>query len=174
RSDKVYECPDYKTAGPNSCFFNKSDTSLWVNYNITVMATNSMGSSISEPIEVDVAHIVQPNTPERVKVKVMNDEEMKAPVLRVTWEKPQSADTRSGWITLIYQIRVKQIKGDNWEEYNAGMQKYYNVFSLLSGKEYMVQVRCKPDHGFWSEWTSPVYIQMPECKRNSSTLLQSQ
>ncbi|XP_060747064.1 prolactin receptor a [Tachysurus vachellii] len=161
-SDKVYECPDYKTAGPNSCFFNKSDTSLWVNYNITVMATNSMGSSISEPIEVDVAHIVQPNTPERVKVEVMNDEEMNTPVLRVTWEKPQSADTRSGWITLIYQLRVKQIKGDSWEEYNAGMQKYYNVFSLLSGKEYMVQVRCKPDHGFWSEWTSPVYIQMPE------------
>lgn len=51
------------------------------------------------------------------------------------------------------------------QEYDTGMQKYYNIFSLLSGKEYMVQVRCKPDHGFWSEWTSPVYVQMPECKR---------
>ncbi|TSY69830.1 prolactin receptor [Bagarius yarrelli] len=137
-SDKVNECPDYKTAGPNSCFFNKSDTSLWVNYNITVMATNSVGSSMSEPFEVDVARIVQPNTPEGVKVEVMDDGEMKTPFLRVTWEKPRSADTRSGWITLIYQIRVKQIKADSWE------------------------VRCKPDHGFWSEWTRPVYIQMPE------------
>ncbi|XP_058272122.1 prolactin receptor a isoform X2 [Hemibagrus wyckioides] len=161
-SDKVYECPDYKTAGPNSCFFNKSDTSLWVNYNITVVATNSVGSRVSEPFEVDVARIVQPNTPERVEVEVMDDGEMKAPFLHVTWEKPQSADTRSGWITLIYQLRVKQIRGDTWEEYDAGMQKYYNVFSLLSGKEYMVQIRCKPDHGFWSEWTNPVYVQMPE------------
>ncbi|XP_017348546.1 prolactin receptor a isoform X1 [Ictalurus punctatus] len=161
-SEKVYECPDYKMAGPNSCYFNKSDTSLWVSYNITVVATNSMGTSVSEPVVVDVAYIVQPNTPEHVKVEVIDDGEFKAPFLHVTWEKPQSADTRSGWITLIYQLRVKQANGDTWEEYDTGMQKYYNIFSLLSGKEYMVQVRCKPDHGFWSEWTSPVYVQMPE------------
>lgn len=57
------------------------------------------------------------------------------------------------------------------QEYDAGMQKYYNVFSLLSGKEYVVQVRCKPDHGFWSEWTNPVYVQMPECKKSSAHFL---
>ncbi|KAF5900812.1 prolactin receptor, partial [Clarias magur] len=56
-SEKVNECPDYKTAGPNSCFFNKSDTSLWVDYNITVVATNSRGASVSEPVVVDVANI---------------------------------------------------------------------------------------------------------------------
>jgi len=44
------------------------------------------------------------------------------------------------------------------------MQKYYNVFSLHPGKEYMVQVRCKPDHGFWSEWTQTSYVKMPDCK----------
>ncbi|XP_026784847.3 prolactin receptor a [Pangasianodon hypophthalmus] len=169
-SEKVYECPDYKTAGPKSCFFNKSDTSLWVYYNITVVATNSVGTSVSEPVVVDVAYIVQPNTPESVKVEVMDDGEFKAPFLCVTWEKPQSADTRSGWITLVYQLRIKQAKGDTWEEYDAGMQKYYNVFSLLSGKEYMVQVRCKPDHGFWSEWTSPVYVQMPEYLDNERSV----
>lgn len=56
-SETVYECPDYKTAGNNSCFFNKNDTSLWVNYNITVVATNALGKNISEPVEVDVAYI---------------------------------------------------------------------------------------------------------------------
>lgn len=53
----MYECSDYRSAGPNSCFFNKNDTSLWVNYNITVVATNAMGRSISEPVEVDVVYI---------------------------------------------------------------------------------------------------------------------
>uniref|UniRef100_A0A8B9KIL0 Prolactin receptor n=1 Tax=Astyanax mexicanus TaxID=7994 RepID=A0A8B9KIL0_ASTMX len=153
-SETIYECPDYKTAGENSCFFSKNDTSLWVNYNISVVASNDMGKSVSEPVEVDVVYIVQPNTPESVMVSVLEDNH--GPYLRVDWEKPQSADTRSGWITLVYQLRVKQ-------EYDAGMQKYYKVFSLHSGKEYMVQVRCKPDHGFWSEWTTPVYIQMPDC-----------
>uniref|UniRef100_A0A8B9KH38 Prolactin receptor n=1 Tax=Astyanax mexicanus TaxID=7994 RepID=A0A8B9KH38_ASTMX len=159
-SETIYECPDYKTAGENSCFFSKNDTSLWVNYNISVVASNDMGKSVSEPVEVDVVYIVQPNTPESVMVSVLEDNH--GPYLRVDWEKPQSADTRSGWITLVYQLRVKQAKDETWEEYDAGMQKYYKVFSLHSGKEYMVQVRCKPDHGFWSEWTTPVYIQMPD------------
>lgn len=56
-SETVYECPDYRTAGENSCFFNKNNTSLWVNYNITVVATNALGKNISDPVEVDVVYI---------------------------------------------------------------------------------------------------------------------
>lgn len=56
-SETVYECPDYRTAGENSCFFNKNDTSLWVNYNITVVATNALGKNTSDPVEVDVVYI---------------------------------------------------------------------------------------------------------------------
>ncbi|XP_042634666.1 prolactin receptor [Cyprinus carpio] len=159
-SETVYECPDYRTAGENSCFFNKNDTSLWVNYNITVVASNALGKNISDPVEVDVVYIVQPNTPEHVTAVVVHDEQ--GPFVRVSWEKPRTADTRSGWITLLYQLRVKQEKDKEWEEYNAGMQKYYNVFSLHPDKEYMVQVRCKPDHGFWSEWTQTTYVKMPD------------
>lgn len=46
-------------------------------------------------------------------VSVLEDDH--GPYLRISWEKPQSADTRSGWITLVYQLRVKQAKEENWE-----------------------------------------------------------
>lgn len=46
----------------------------------------------------------------------------------------------------------------------AGQQKLFNIFSLRSGGLYLVQVRCKPDHGFWSDWSSPSQIRFPECK----------
>ncbi|XP_067280196.1 prolactin receptor a [Pseudorasbora parva] len=167
-SETVLECSDYRTAGENSCFFNKNDTSLWINYNITVVATNALGKNVSDPVEVDVVYIVQPNTPENVTAAVIHKNQ--DTFLKVCWEKPQTADTRSGWITLLYQLRVKQEKDKEWEEYDAGRQKNYNVYSLHPGKEYMVQVRCKPDHGFWSEWTQTTYIKMPDYRAREQSL----
>lgn len=37
------------------------------------------------------------------------------PFLRVSWEPPHKADTRSGWITLIYELRVKLEEENDWE-----------------------------------------------------------
>ncbi|XP_029548222.1 prolactin receptor a [Salmo trutta] len=159
-SETVYECPDYRTAGANSCFFNKNETSIWVNYNITVVATNALGNNFSDPVDVDVVYIVQPHTPENVTVGVLEDED--GPFLRVSWEPPRKADTRSGWITLIYELRVKLEEAEEWEEHRAGQQKMFNIFSLHSGGVYMVQVRCKPDHGFWSEWSTASYVKVPD------------
>ncbi|XP_060917436.1 prolactin receptor a [Labrus mixtus] len=159
-SETVYECPDYRTAGENSCFFNKNDTSIWVSYNITVVASNALGSTFSDPVDIDVVYIVKPNHPEMVTVTVMEDKGW--PFLRVSWEPPHKADTRSGWITLIYELRVKLEEENDWEMHLAGQQKMFNIFSLRSGGTYLVQVRCKPDHGFWSEWSSTSYIKVPD------------
>lgn len=159
-SDTLYECPDYHTAGKNSCFFNKNETSVWVNYNITVVATNKIGRTFSDPVDVDVAYIVQPHTPENVTVHVMEDKGW--PFLRVSWESPHKADIRSGWITLVYELRSKMEGEEEWEEHFPGQQKTFNIFSIRSGSSYLVQVRCKPDHGFWSEWSSTTKIEVPE------------
>ncbi|KAM8827482.1 prolactin receptor a [Spinachia spinachia] len=159
-SDAVYECPDYRTAGENSCFFNKNNTAIWVNYNITVVATNSLGSAFSDPVEIDVVYIVKPNPPEKVTVSVTEDKGW--PFLRVSWEPPRMADTRSGWITLIYELRVRLEEEDDWEVHLAGQQKMFNIFSLRSGGEYLVEVRCKPDHGLWSEWSSTSNVKVPD------------
>ncbi|KAM4719761.1 prolactin receptor a isoform 2-T2 [Anableps anableps] len=159
-SERVYECSDYKTAGVNSCFFSKNDTSIWVNYNITVVATNAMGSTFSDPVDVDVVYIVMPDPPEEVAVSVMQDTDW--PFLRVSWKPPKMADTRSGWITLIYEVRIKLENEDEWEEHFAGQQKVFNIFSLRSSGTYYVQVRCKPDHGFWSEWSPSTNVKVPK------------
>nr|XP_057910689.1 prolactin receptor a isoform X2 [Doryrhamphus excisus] len=159
-SDAVYQCPDYVTAGENSCFFNKNDTSIWVNYNITVVATNRLGSTFSDPVDIDVVYIVQPNPPENVSLTIMQDKGW--PFLRVAWQPPRKADTRSGWITLIYEIGIRLEHENEWETHVAGQQKLFNIFSLRSGGAYLVQVRCKPDHGFWSEWSSASRIRFPD------------
>ncbi|KAM8871868.1 prolactin receptor a [Synchiropus picturatus] len=167
-SDKVIECPDYHTAGEFSCFFNKKDTSLWINYNITVVATNALGSTSSDPVDIDVVYIVQPNPPEKVSFSILEDKSL--PFLRVSWEPPLKADTRSGWITLVYEIRIKLEEDIDWEMHSAGQQKFYSIFGLRSGGSYLVQVRCKPDHGFWSDWSSASSILFPEYSRPEKSM----
>lgn len=58
-----------------------------------------------------------------------------------------------------------------FQNHVAGQQKMFNIFSLRSGGTYLIQVRCKPDHGFWSEWSSTSYIKVPECKTSANCLL---
>ncbi|XP_008422714.1 prolactin receptor a [Poecilia reticulata] len=159
-SQRVFECPDYKTAGKNSCFFSKNVTFVWVNYNITVVATNSRGRTFSDPVDIDVVYIVKPNPPEEVVVNVTEDKDW--PFLQVSWKPPKMADTRSGWITLIYEVRLKLENKNKWEELSAGQRKTLQIYSLRSGGTYDVQVRCKPDHGFWSEWSPSSRVKVPE------------
>ncbi|XP_014381566.1 prolactin receptor [Alligator sinensis] len=155
----INECPDYKTAGPNSCYFNKKHTSLWTIYNITVKATNRMGSSISDPHYVDVTYIVQPDPPMNV-IPAVGIQDGK-PYLLVKWSPPPLADVRSGWLTLIYELRLKT-EGEEWETFLVGQQTQYKIFSLNPGNKYIVQIHCKPDHhGAWSEWSQEKYIQLP-------------
>ncbi|XP_026858632.2 prolactin receptor b isoform X2 [Electrophorus electricus] len=164
RSEKVFECPNYHRAGNNSCFFDKAHTSIWVLYNITVMASNSYGNTFSESVEVDVMDIVQPHSPENVTLTVLGTEHN--PYFLVQWEAPHDTDTRSGWVTLKYEVRVKlesrRQKASEWELYSTGKQKELSIYSPQPGGRYTVQARCRLDHGLWSEWSPPILIQVPD------------
>lgn len=58
---------------------------------------------------------VQPHHPENVTVTLEDGDN---PYLQVKWEKPQMVDTRSGWVTLSYELCVKREK-DNKSEVRA-------------------------------------------------------
>ncbi|CAM9106226.1 unnamed protein product [Bubo scandiacus] len=133
---EVYECPDYRTAGPNSCYFNKKYTSFWIIYNITVRATNEMGSNISDPHYVDVTYIVQPDPPVNITLELKKPINRK-PYLVLTWSPPPLADVRSGWLTLEYELRLKP-EGEEWEAIFIGQQTQYKMFSLNPGKKYVI------------------------------------
>ncbi|XP_066469754.1 prolactin receptor [Tiliqua scincoides] len=151
-----HECPDYITSGPNSCYFDKKHTSLWTTYNITIKATNAMGTNVSQSYFVDVTNEVQPNPPENLTLKFNGKH------LLFKWSPPSQADVKSGWLTLEYELRIKPEEGQEWENIFVGQRTSYRVFSLNPGEKYITQVRCRTDHGEWSDWSSESYFQIPK------------
>lgn len=52
-----HECPDYVTAGPNSCHFDSSHTSIWKIYCMNVTAVTAHRNYTSQEHCLDVAEI---------------------------------------------------------------------------------------------------------------------
>ena len=73
---------------------------------------------------------VKPNPPEKVAVTVLEDKGW--PFLRVSWEPPHKADTRSGWITLIYELRIRLDGEDEWEVRSPREFKCFQKWLLRS------------------------------------------
>ena len=59
-------------------------------------------------------HTVQPSAPENVTLTV-EEERGEGPRLLVKWEPPRDTDPRSGWVTIIYELRVKREDDKEWE-----------------------------------------------------------
>ncbi|CAH2296507.1 prolactin receptor [Pelobates cultripes] len=156
--ENAYECPDYRTSGPNSCFFDKKYTSIWIYYFIYIKATNALGTNVSEDYPMDVQNIVQTHPPINITLTVDKDK----PNLLINWLPPQTADVKSGWVTLQYELEIKSEKDHDWDSRGVHKQLFLKLVGLMPGDTYVVRVRCKPDNGpLWSEWSDEMYITMP-------------
>ncbi|XP_009978770.1 PREDICTED: prolactin receptor, partial [Tauraco erythrolophus] len=155
----IYECPDYRTSGPNSCYFDKNHTNPSTTYNITVTATNEIGSNSSDPQYVDVTSIVQPDAP--VNLSLEKKTSASIMYLLAKWSPPPLADVSSNSHIYHYELRLKPEEKEEWETIAVGVQTQYKVIRLQAGMRYVVQVRCTLGFGEWSEWSSERHIQIP-------------
>ncbi|XP_054895153.1 prolactin receptor b isoform X2 [Poeciliopsis prolifica] len=156
----VHECPDYVSAGENSCFFDKKHTSFWAEYIMTVVATNALGNASAQFQIPDVMTYLKPDPP--VNVTVVVNTTAPSPFLEIRWKSPPNVDVRSGWVTPKYELRVKQNDSKEWKTVDIGAQTSFNFHNVEPGLLYMAQVRCNLDHGKWSEWSNTIFAKIPK------------
>ncbi|XP_054480148.1 growth hormone receptor-like [Anoplopoma fimbria] len=158
-----HECPDYVSAGPFSCHFDSSHTSIWKIYCLNATAVTAHGNYTSQEHCLDVAEIVQTEAPVNLTYELMDaggDEMGHSAVL--TWTYPVPSDLQYGWITLVYELQYRRVtEPDNWKVKHPLREPRVELLGLPVG-DYVVRVRCRShNYGLWSEWSAPLPMSLP-------------
>uniref|UniRef100_A0A8D0HIV4 Growth hormone receptor n=1 Tax=Sphenodon punctatus TaxID=8508 RepID=A0A8D0HIV4_SPHPU len=140
RKDEWKECPDYITAGENSCYFNTSYTSVWIPYCVKL----ANGDEVFDEKCFSVEEIVLPDPPVALNWTLLNT----SPTgihgdIQVCWEPPPSADVRKGWITLEYELQYKEVNETKWIEMEPILRTRIPVYSLKVDRDYEIRVRAR-------------------------------
>ncbi|XP_013877225.1 growth hormone receptor [Austrofundulus limnaeus] len=157
------ECPDYVSAGPNSCHFNKHHTAVWQIYCMNVTAITAHRNYTSPQYCVDVADIVETEAPVNLTYELTDagGDEMGHSVL-LSWTYPVPEVQQSGWITLEYELQYRRLtESDNWKPKNLLREPHVELLGLRVG-DYAVRVRCRSHNsGLWSKWSSTLLLSIP-------------
>ncbi|XP_006877366.1 PREDICTED: growth hormone receptor [Chrysochloris asiatica] len=154
------ECPDYVSAGENSCYFNSSYTSIWIPY--CVMLTN-YGGMVDEKC-FHVEEIVQPDPPTGLNWTLLNISLTGIHAdIQVKWEPPPSADVQKGWIFLEYELQYKEVNETQWKMMEPILSTSVPVYSLRLDKEYEVRVRSRQrNFEKYGEFSEVLYVTLPQ------------
>ncbi|KFP88877.1 Growth hormone receptor, partial [Apaloderma vittatum] len=141
RNDEDWkECPDYITAGENSCYFNTSYTSIWIPY--CVKLANKDEVFDEKCFSVD--EIVLPDPPVHLNWTLLNTSQTGIHGdIQVRWDPPPTADVQKGWITLEYELQYKEVNETKWKELEPRTSTLVPLYSLKMGRDYEIRVRSR-------------------------------
>ncbi|XP_075595095.1 growth hormone receptor isoform X2 [Balearica regulorum gibbericeps] len=141
RNDEDWkECPDYITAGENSCYFNTSYTSIWIPY--CVKLANKDEVFDEKCFSVD--EIVLPDPPVHLNWTLLNTSQTGIHGdIQVRWDPPPTADVQKGWITLEYELQYKEVNETKWKELEPRLSTMVPLYSLKMRRDYEIRVRSR-------------------------------
>ncbi|XP_068107168.1 growth hormone receptor isoform X2 [Hyperolius riggenbachi] len=134
------DCPDTTSAGENSCYFSKNYTAVWVGYKVRLIGGNV---TFDEYIFM-VDDIVRPDPPVALNWTALNVSETRLHMdIRLTWEHPATADVKSGWLSLEYEVQIKVANEMDWKPYELVTATELPMYGLKTWKEYHVRIHCR-------------------------------
>ncbi|XP_008564916.1 PREDICTED: growth hormone receptor isoform X1 [Galeopterus variegatus] len=154
------ECPDYVSAGENSCYFNSSYTSIWTPYCIKLTENGGMVDQKCFSVE----EIVQPDPPTGLNWTLLNISLTGIYAdIQVRWEPPPNADVQKGWIVLEYELQYKEVNETQWKMMAPLLSTSVPVYSLKLDKEYEVRLRSRQRNSEkYGEFSEVLSVTLPQ------------
>nr|XP_043872402.1 prolactin receptor-like [Solea senegalensis]XP_043872409.1 prolactin receptor-like [Solea senegalensis]XP_043872418.1 prolactin receptor-like [Solea senegalensis]XP_043872427.1 prolactin receptor-like [Solea senegalensis] len=157
------ECPDYTTAGPSSCHFDKRHTYVWKVYCMNVTAIAAQRNYTSQQHCLDVADIVQTEAPVNLTYSLTDagGHEM-GHSAQLSWQYPVPSHLQYGWITLLYELQYRRVtEPDNWKVKYPLREPHVTLLGLPVS-DYVIRVRCRSqNYGLWSKWSLTLIMSIP-------------
>ncbi|XP_076839303.1 prolactin receptor [Brachyhypopomus gauderio] len=157
------ECPDYVSGGENSCYFDHAHTFVWELYCMNLTAHSLKGSITSEECCLDVADFVETDPPFNLTYTLLDiNNREPGRTVHVSWQYPIASQIQTGWITLVYELRFRQLTESDIWKVKERLREPHVELMCLPGGEYEVQVRCRSHNSnLWSTWSSPLLLTVP-------------
>ncbi|XP_054467977.1 growth hormone receptor b isoform X2 [Anoplopoma fimbria] len=155
------ECPHYSTDRPHECFFNENHTTIWTYYSVQLRSRDQ--SIVYEEILFQVSDIVQPDPPIGLNWTLLNVSFTGSYYdIILSWKPPQSADVEMGWMTLQYEVQIRNVNSDLWEEVDLVKSTHRSIYGLQTNVNHEVRVRCKIFAGKeFGEFSDSIFVHVP-------------
>ncbi|XP_010766970.1 growth hormone receptor a [Notothenia coriiceps] len=161
------ECPEY--IYPNrECFFDRNHTSIWTLYCVQLRSQNNI-TYFNECFNVE--NIVRPDPPISLNWTLLNVSPSGLSYdVMVNWDSPPSADIKTGWMRIEYEIQYREKNSTEWEALEMQPHTKQTIFGLHIGKEYQVHIRCRMLAFIrFGEFSDSIFIQVTEISIKDST-----
>ncbi|XP_072309933.1 growth hormone receptor-like isoform X2 [Eucyclogobius newberryi] len=136
------ECPEYSPERLDECFFSEAHTTVWVTYRVQLQSRDQR--TVYDESVFTVYERVRPDPPYNLSWAVLNSSVSGQYFdSLVSWSPPESADVRSGWMRLQYQLQHRDTNTDVWKSSDLLDSTHSSVYGLHTDVHYEVRVRCK-------------------------------
>uniref|UniRef100_A0AAV2IX24 Fibronectin type-III domain-containing protein n=1 Tax=Knipowitschia caucasica TaxID=637954 RepID=A0AAV2IX24_KNICA len=154
------ECPEYSSKRPGECFFSKQHTTIWNSYTVQL---RSRDQRVYDESVFTVFERVRPDPPFNLSWLLLNSSVTDQFFdCLVSWSPPESADVRSGWMRLQYELQYREASSSVWKPSGLLDATHSSVFGLHMDVQYELRIRCRMfGNTEFGDFSDSLYIYNP-------------
>ncbi|XP_068614095.1 growth hormone receptor-like [Brachionichthys hirsutus] len=168
-TSKWRECPEY-IHSRRECFFDVNHTSVWVTYCMQLRGRNNV-TYFGEDDCFRLENIVRPDPPVSLNWTLLNISPSGLSYdVMVSWKPPPTADVRTGWMRVEYEIQYRERNATtSWEALEMQPHTMQTIYGLQIGLEYEVHIHCRMlAFTKFGEFSESIFIQVTDVPSKES------